>query len=165
MTNQEKIEKMFRGFRERVHNAGNKALCDQLQDTLELSVGLHEQLEGGYHTHHSMESDTHGWAVADGAGLVGSGASHLQLPNEYGSAESDAREEAVRDNSGQKGVFSAIMVYPFEGTTEHEGNRAWVSDEPHDSVRFEEKIQELLKTHVRQWFTTFYRKGINTVTR
>ncbi len=147
MTAQSKIGKWLESVHKRVRKAGNTALCAQLQHTLEQSVNLHEQLEGGYHQHHTLESDTHGWAVADGQAIVGSGASRLSQPNEYGSAVESARREAVSGNPGQKGVFSAIMVYPFEGSTERaddDGHQPMLG-EPHDSVRFEEKIQDLLK--------------------
>ena len=137
-------------------------MCDQMTRTLEQSVNLHEQLEGGYQTHHTEESDSHGWAVADGAGIIGSGASVLALPNEYGSAEEDAQDEAVRDNPGQKGVFSAIMVYPFEGDSERTEEDTPMSGEPHDSVRFEAKVQELLKVSAHQTFPTYYRKNVKT---
>ena len=160
MNNQEIIGKMFEGFRKRVGRCANLALCDQMGDTLEHSLNLHEALEGGHHTHHLEESDSHGWAVADGAGIVGSGSSDLVQPNEYGSAEEDAKKEAVRDNPGHKAVFSAIMVYPFEGTSERENDNKPMSGEPHDSVRFEEKIQELLKASAVVNLPRFFRKNI-----
>lgn len=128
-----------------------------MQRTLEQSINLHEQLEGGYHTHHTEESDTHGWAVADGGGVVGSWSSMLERPNESASAEEDAREESVRDNPGQKGVFSAVMVHPFEGGTGHADDAKPMEGEPHDSVRFERKLQELLMASAHQTFPTFYR--------
>ena len=165
MTNQEIIKKKFEAFRQGVHKGGNLALCDQMSRTLEQSINLHEQLEGGYHTHHTEESDSHGWAVADGAGVVGSGASVLSKPNEYGSAEEDAKKEAVNDNPGQKGVFSAVMVYPFEGDSERDEKNTPMGGEPHDSIRFEEKIQELLKVSAHQWFPTFFRKNIKVALR
>lgn len=165
MTNQEIIRKKFESFRRGVHNCANLALCDQMSDTLEHSISLHEQLEGGYHTHHLEESDSHGWAVADGEGVIGSGSSSLVLPNEYGSAEVDAKEEAVKDNPGHKGVFSAIMVYPFEGDTERTGEDKPMSGEPHDSVRFEEKVQELLKASAYVNLPRFFRKNIKASMR
>ena len=164
MTNQEIIRKKFKAFREAVHKGGNLALCDQMSRTLEQSINLHQQLEGGYHTHHTEESDSHGWAVADKAAIVGSGASILAQPNEYGSAEDDAKKEAMRSNEGQKGVFSALMVHPFEGGVGHdEGGiptSVGESGEPHDSVRFETKLQELLKVSAHQNFPWYYRKNI-----
>lgn len=98
MTNKEIIEKRFAAFKEAVHRGGNLALCEQMQYTLDQSIDLHLKLEGGYHTHHTEESDSHGWAVADGTGVVGSGKSILEMPNEYGSAEEDAKAVAVQDN-------------------------------------------------------------------
>lgn len=163
MTNQEIIRKRFESFRQGVHRSGNLALCEQMEDTLQHSLNLHEQLEGGYHTHHLEESDSHGWAVADGTAVVGSGASDLTLPNEYGSAEEDAKKEAVRENPGQKGVFSAIMVYPFEGDTERDHEDKPMSGEPHDSVRFEEKIQELLQASAAVNLPRFFRKNVKAV--
>ena len=163
MTNQEIIKKKFEAFRQKVHQGGNLALCDQMQRTLEQSLNLHEQLEGGYHTHHTTESDSHGWAVADGASVVGSGSSHLEMPNRYGSAEEDAKGAAVRDNPGQKGVFSAVLVDPFEGGTGHSDEDRPMGGEPHDSMRFERKLQELLKVSAHQWFPTFFRKNIKAV--
>ena len=165
MTNQEIIRKKFKSFRQDVHKCANLALCDQMSDTLEHSLNLHDSLEGGYHQHHLEESDSHGWAVADGAGVVGSGASQLELPNKYGSAEADAKREAVKDNPGHKAVFSAIMVYPFEGTSDRENDNAPMSGEPHDSVRFEEKIQELLKASVYVNLPRFFRKNIKVAKR
>ena len=165
MTNQEIIRKRFESFRQSVRKGGNVALCEQMQDTLEHSLNLHEQLEGGYHTHHLEESDSHGWAVADGSTVVGSGASDLLLPNEYGSAEEDAKEEAVVDNPGQKAVFSAVMAFPFEGDVERTERDRPMSGEPHDSVRFEEKIQELLKASAYVNFPRFYRNSIKAVAK
>lgn len=165
MGNQEVIGRMFDGLRLRVRRAGNLALCDQMEDTLQHSLNLHENLEGGYHTHHLEESDSHGWAVADRTKVVGSGASDLEMPNEYGSAEEDAKKEAVRDNPGQKGVFSAIMVYPFDGDTDRDGDDKPMSGEPHDSVRFEEKIQELLKASAFVNLPRFFRNNVKAATR
>jgi hypothetical protein len=165
VTNLEIIRKKFENFRQSVHEGGNLALREQMSDVLDLSVNLHEQLEGGYHTHHTLESDTHGWAVADRNGVIASGASELEMPNEYGSAEEDAKREAVTDNPGQKGVFSAIMVYPFEGDSERDEDSTPMLGEPHDSVRFEEKIQELLKVHAHQWLPTFFRKNVRAAIR
>lgn len=162
---QSKIGKWLENVHERVRAAGNAALCDQLERTLEQSINLHEQLEGGYHQHHTLESDTHGWAVADGKAIVGSGASRLEMPNKYGSAEESAKKEAASGNPGQKGVFSAIMVYPFEGSSDRENDNAPMSGEPHDSVRFEEKIQELLKVSAAQWLPTYFRKNRPSVKR
>lgn len=161
MTAQSKIGKWLESVHKRVREAGNTVLCAQLQHTLEQSVNLHEQLEGGYHQHHTLESDTHGWAVADGSAVVGSGASHLIQPNKYGSAVESARREAVSGNPGQKGVFSAIMVYPFEGKSERadDGDLPPTYEEPHDSVRFEEKIQDLLKASVASSFPERFRKN------
>jgi len=153
------IGKWLENVRGRVRACGNAALCEQLQRTLEQSINLHAQLEGGYHRHHTLESDTHGWAVADGATLVGSGASHLEMPNKYGSAKESAEREATGGNTGQRGVFSAIMVYPFEGTSERENDNEPMSGEPHDSVRFEEKIQELLKVSARQTLYVYFRRN------
>lgn len=161
MTNQEIIKKKFSRFREAVHQCGNFALCDQMSRTLEQSLNLHEQLEGGYHRHHLTESDSHGWAVADGKVIVGSGASVLSMPNEYGSAEDNAKEEASMNDSKQKGVFSAVMAYPFEGESERSENDVPMEGgEPHDSVRFETKIQELLKTSAHVNFPWCVRKNI-----
>lgn len=165
MTNQEIIRKKFENFRQEVHKCGNLALCDQMEDTLEHSLNLHENLEGGYHTHHLEESDSHGWAVADKAGVVGSGASALEGPNEYGSAEEDAKKEAVKDNLGQKAVFSAIMVYPFEGDVERTEDDKPMLGEPHDSVRFEEKVQELLKASAHVNLPRFFRKNAKVALR
>ena len=165
MTNQEIIRKKFDAFRQGVHKCGNLALCDQLSDTLEHSINLHAQLENGYHTHHLEESDSHGWAVADGARIVGSGASQLEMPNKYGSAEEDAKREAERANPWQKGVFSAVMVYPFEGTSDRENDNEPMSGEPHDSVRFEEKVQELLKASAYVNLPWFFRKNSKAAMR
>lgn len=163
MTNQEIIRKKFEAFRRGVHKAGNLALCDQMEDTLNKSLNLHEQLEGGYHRHHLTESDSHGWAVADGNAVVSSGASQLPMPNEYGSAENNAMNEAVRNNPGQKAVFSAVMVFPFEGDRERTGNEnESPSTEPHDSVRFESKLQELLKASAMVNIPWMFRKNIKT---
>jgi len=162
MTNQEIIRKRFEAFRQGVHKCGNLALCDQMSRTLEQSLNLHEQLEGGYHTHHLEESDSHGWAVADKAAIVGSGASQLAMPNKFGSAEEDAKKEAVRNNPGQTGVFSAVMVYPFEGDTERTDKDKPMGGEPHDSMRFELKLQELLKASAHQTFPWYFRKNIKT---
>ncbi len=161
MTGQSKIGKWLEYVHKRVREAGNAALCDQLQHTLDQSVNLHAQLEGGYHRHHTLESDTHGWAVAEGQTIVGSGASHLTMPNEYGSAEESARREAVNGNPGQKGVFAAIMVYPFEGKSERpdDGDLPPTNEAPHDSVRFEEKIQDILKESAVQGVPEFLRKN------
>ena len=159
-----KIGVWLKNVHERVHVSGNQALCDQLSQTLELSISLHEQLEGGYHTHHTEESDSHGWAVADGATVIGSGASNLSMPNEYGSAEEDARKEAVLD-ARQTGVFSAIMVYPFEGDTERSGDDKPMGGEPHDSIRFEEKVQDLLKVSAGQNLPWCFRKHKPTARR
>ncbi len=153
------IGKWLKSMRTQVRAAGNVALCDQFQRTLEQSINLHAQLEGGYHRHHTLESDTHGWAVADGQTIVGSGASHLSMPNEYGSAEESAKREATSGNPGQKGVFSAIMVYPFEGGSERDKDSKPMLGEPHDSVRFEEKIQELLKVSAVQSLPFYFRKN------
>lgn len=161
MTAQSKIGKWLESVHKRVREAGNATLCDQLRNTLEQSVNLHAQLEGGYHQHHTLESDTHGWAVADGPTVAGSGASHLSQPNKYGSAEESAKREAVSGNPGQKGVFSAIMVYPFEGSSERaddDGHQPMLG-EPHDSVRFEEKIQNLLKASAAQSLPERFRKN------
>ena len=166
---QGKIGKWLENVRERVRASGDAALCDQLQRTLEQSINLHQQLEGGYHTHHTEESDSHGWAVADGATLIGSGASVLSKPNEYGSAEESAKREAVKDSVRQTGVFSAIMVHPFEGGTEKDAGGIPTSvgenGEPHDSLRFEEKIQELLKVSVRQTLYVYFQKNRPSVKR
>ncbi len=161
MTEQSKIGKWLEYVHKRVREAGNAALRAQLQHTLDQSVNLHAQLEGGYHQHHTLESDTHGWAVADGQTIVGSGASRLSMPNEYGSAEESARREAASGNPGQKGVFSAIMVYPFEGVSERpdkDGHEPMLG-EPHDSVRFEEKIQDILKESAARGLPGFLRKN------
>lgn len=161
MTAQSKIGKWLESVHKRVREAGNAALCGQLRNTLEQSVNLHAQLEGGYHQHHTLESDTHGWAVADGQAVVGSGASHLSQPNKYGSAEESAKREAVSGNPGQKGVFSAIMVYPFEGSPGRADNddHQPMLGEPHDSVRFEEKIQDILKVSAVQGLPERFRKN------
>lgn len=156
---QSKIGRWLKNVRTRVRESGNVALRDQFQRTLEQSINLHAQLEGGYHQHHTLESDTHGWAVADGHAIVGSGASHLSQPNKYGSAEERARSEAVKDNPGQKGVFSALMVYPFEGSSERGDGDTPMSGEPHDSVRFETKIQDLLRVSATQWLPVYFRKN------
>lgn len=159
MTNQEVISKRLAAFRQGVHKCGNLALADQMERTLEQSLNLHEQLEGGYHAHHTTESDTHGWAVADGSSIVRSGASQLLVPNQHGSAKEDAEREALADNPGQKGVFSVTMVNPFEGGTAHQGD---VSTNPNDSIRFESKLIELLKTSVEVNLPVFFRKNIKT---
>lgn len=166
MTNSEVISKGFAGFRQRVHTIGNRALCEQMADTLELSLNLHEQLEGGYHTHHLEESDSHGWAVADKNGVVGSGSSHLGEPNKYGSAEDEARKSASEVGAGQqRGVFSAVMAYPFEGDSERTEEDKPMAGEPHDSVRFETKIQDLLKTSCRISFPKFFLKNAKAASR
>lgn len=160
---QSKIGKWLENVHKRVRVSGNAALCDQLERTMELSINLHQQLEGGYHTHHTEESDTHGWAVADGASIVGSGASVLSEPNQYGSAEESAKKEAVKDSVRQTGVFSAIMVHPFEGGTEKDSGgiptSVGESGEPHDSLRFEMKLQELLEVFVNQNLYVYFRKN------
>lgn len=156
MTNQEIIRKKFEAFRRKVHDAGNLALCDQMEDTLNKSLNLHEQLEGGYHAHHTTESDTHGWAVADGGAVVRSGASVLSLPNESASAEAHAKEQAAVSGTSQKAVFSVTMVDPFAGGTgTHEGK----SDNPNDSIRFESNVLNMLMTSAGVNFPTFYRKN------
>lgn len=166
---QGKIGKWLENVRERVRASGDAALCDQLQRTLEQSINLHQQLEGGYHTHHTEESDSHGWAVADGVFLIGSGASVLSKPNEYGSAEESAKREAVKDSVRQTGVFSAIMAHPFEGGSEKDSGGIPTSvgedGEPHDSLRFEGKIQELLKVSVRQTLYVYFQKNRPSVKR
>lgn len=159
-----KIGDWLKDVQQRVHTSGNLALCEQMSQTLELSLSLHEQLEGGYHTHHTEESDSHGWAVADGAAVVGSGASNLSMPNEYGSAEEDAKKEAALE-PGQSGVFSAIMVYPFEGDRERSGDDKPMPGEPHDSIRFEARVQELLKVSASQNLPWCYRKHKPTAIR
>ena len=157
-----KIGKWLESVRIRVRASGNAALCDQMQRTLEQSVNLHQQLEGGYHTHHTEESDTHGWAVADGATLVGSGASVLAEPNTSISAEDVAKQEAARDSVRQTGVIAAVMVHPFAGGSEHDDGGIPTSvgenGEPHDSMRFETKLQALLVVSAHQNFPWYFRK-------
>ncbi len=160
MTNLEKIQRSFEAFRLGVHKCGNIALCKQMERSLEQSLNLHQQLEGGYHTHHLEESDSHGWAVADGSSVVGSGASQLALPNKFGSAEDDAKRSAVHNNPGQRGVFSAVMVYPFEGNTEHTDEDKPMGGEPHDSMRFELKLQSLMLLSAQATFPTYFKNNI-----
>lgn len=164
MTNQEKISKAIERFRYTVHDGGNLALCAQMSATLSDSLNLHEQLEGGIHTHHLTESDSHGWAVADGNALVDSGSSRLNAPNEHGSAELAAQKEAVRNNRGkkQKAVFSALMVNPFAGSngSENKKRRLEVTENPHDSRRFESEIQSMLKESIAQGFSGIYRESV-----
>ena len=163
MNNQEIIQRRFEGFLQKVRKASNLALCDQMEDTLNKSLNLHEQLEDGYHRHHLTESDTHGWAVAEGNAIVASGASMLAEPNKFGSAEDNASKEAVENNPGHKGVFSVTMAFPFEGL----GDRTKQGGEntnAADSVRFETKLQDLLKVSARINFPMYFRKNIKTAT-
>ena len=147
MTNQEIIKKKFASFSHAVRDGGNLALCDQLKRTMEQSINLHAVLEDGVHTHHQEESDSHGWAVADGNAIVDSGASDLLNPNVNGSAENEAVESAISgDGSVSKGVFAAVMA-------------------DFDSLRFESKIQELLKESVVSWFPTYYLKNCKSTLR
>lgn len=165
MTNQEIIKKRFEAFRQGVRTCGNLALCDQMETTLNQSLGLHEQLEGGFHRHHLTESDSHGWAVTDGGALVGSGSSKLSMPNENGSAEDDAIEEASV-GTGQMAVFSAVMVNPFEGgheRTDKMPDEEYEGREPHDSIRFEAKLQELLKTSLKVNLPWMFKKNVNAI--
>lgn len=166
MTNRDIIKKGVEAFRRRVHDGGNLALCEQMSDTLEQSLNFHEQLEGGYHTHHLEESDSHGWAVSDRNGIVRSGASRLVESNKYGSAEDDARRTAAEVGSGmQRGVFSAVMVYPFEGHSERTKEDRPMYGEPHDSVRFEKKIQVLLKSSCLVNMPRFFRKNVKAAVK
>lgn len=165
MTNQEIIRNKFEAFLQGVRSGGSAALRAQMEDTLGHSLNAHEALEGGYHTHHLEESDSHGWAVADGGSIVGSGASLLEQPNKYGSAEEDAQREAVRENPGQKGVFSAVMVHPFAGGSVRTEEDKPMLGEPHDSVRFETKIQELLRASAHVNFPRFFRNCVKASLR
>lgn len=166
MTNQELIQKRFAAFRRAVEKGGSAALCEQMERGMDLSLNLHEQLEGGAHAHHLEESDSHGWAVANGAAIVASGASDLSQPNEYGSAEEDAKSEAVRDNPGLKGVFSSVLANPFEGGVEGDNDEDDTpSNSPHDSVRFETKIHDLLKVSAHQNFSVYFRKNVKAAMR
>lgn len=158
-----KIAEWLEKSRERVRKAGQSALCDQLSHTLEQSVNLHKQLEDGSHTHHTEESDSHGWAVADGTSLFRSGASVLANPNEYGSAEESARKEAVKDAGLLTGVFSAVMVNPFAGNSRRKKRAKREDGTPHDSMRFETKIQELLKVSAGQSYPGRLRESMKTV--
>lgn len=165
MTNQEIIRKNFDAFLRGVHEAGNLALCEQMEDTLHHSLNLHEQLESGYHAHHLTESDSHGWAVTDDGALVDSGASVLSEPNEHGSAEAKAARISQANVSVQSGVFTSVLANPFEGGSDHDSGEDRISENPHDSLRFENKVLELLQTNARQTFPWMFRKNIKVTRR
>ena len=166
MTNKEIIRKKFKAFLDGVHNAGNRALCEQMESTLNMSLNLHEQLESGYHAHHLTESDSHGWAVADDGALVDSGASLLSEPNEHGSAEAKAARISMANAAVQSGVFTSVLANPFEGGGSHDvedGGR--ISTNPHDSMRFEGKVLELLEVNARANFPYQFRKNFKVATQ
>jgi len=146
MTNQEVIRKKFALLRERVAEGGRAGLCEQMERTMQQSINLHMVLEDGAHRHHTLESDSHGWAVADKGKLVKSGASELEMSNLYGSAEEDASREAARDSANQVGVFSAVMG-------------------DYDSARFEEKLHELLMVSAHQDFIVYFRRNYKPVSK
>lgn len=47
MTNLDIIKERFAQFKDAVRQGGNMALCEQMSQTLDMSLHLHRQLEGG----------------------------------------------------------------------------------------------------------------------
>lgn len=158
MTNQEIIKKKFEAFRQKVHQGGTAALCDQMSETLGYSLNLHETLKGK-HKHHLTESDTHGWAVADQGAVVGSGASRLAKPSKNGSAEEDARQFAATNSAGvQVGVFSANMADPFDKDGKPKKRKR-----PYYDFSFETTVHEMLRNKAATSFPEKLRKNIKAV--
>lgn len=163
MTNEEKIRQAFVSLKARVEKGTAEALCEQMVRTLNTSLNLHQTLEAGSHTHHLSESDSHGYAVAVKGLVVESGGSMLSEPNEHGSAARAAESEATRNNPGFKGVFTAVMANPFEGGAgARDGEPLDPDAPPHDSMRFEEKLHEMLRLEASVEFPIFMRREIQS---
>ncbi len=142
MENSEVISRAFARLKMQEGAACRTTLLQAMPAALDESLRLHKELDGGRHSYHREQANSHACAVAHGGDVIFSehndGETETERTyrdNEYGKVatgarESEAQNEAERmakDNGGAyKGTFLATMDADFL------------------SVRFETEVQETL---------------------
>lgn len=157
MENGEVISRAFARLKMREEAACRTTLLHTMPAVLDESLRLHKELDGGRHTYHREQENSHACAVAHGGEVIFSEhndgeaeAERTYREGEYGktavgSAQSEAQSEAeniAKDNGGgYKGTFLATMDADFL------------------SVRFETEVQETLIGELQKGVADTFRKA------